>query len=91
MEDERMMVELMDEEGNKILFEHVTTVMHKEEEYVVLIPVGDMDEEEEDEFVVIMHLIPGEDEDELEVIEDDDLLDAVYQAFVTQIEELDEE
>ncbi len=79
--EEVMMVELMDEEGNATLFEHITTVMYREDEYVILAPVG-----EEEDISVILKLIPGEEEDELEAVEDDDILEAVYKLYVEQME-----
>jgi uncharacterized protein YrzB (UPF0473 family) len=70
---------LNDEDGNDVEFEFLDLIEYEGEEYVVLLPL----DEDADE-VVILKVIPGEDEDdaqEYESIEDTDVLNAVFEIF----------
>lgn len=86
-------VELRDEEDNAVRFEHITTVEFKGEEYAILSPIDQIEGIEEDE-VVIMHIRVEEDEDIYEAVEDEAVLDDVFNVFLKQMdedEELEEE
>ena len=62
-------VVLTDEDGNDVQFEHVVTVMHKNREFVCLIPIAGIDYgEDEDEY----EFEPYEDEPEQDTTEDTD-------------------
>lgn len=94
MEDNEMrsgnaIVELIDEDGNEVRFEHVYTVPYEGDEYVLLSPVDQVEGVAEDE-VVIMRIEPGEDEDAYVGIEDDDLLEKVFEKYL-ELAEADEE
>ena len=70
---------LNDEDGNDVEFEFLDLIEYEGEEYVVLLPL----DEDADE-VVILKVIPGEDEDdaqEYESVEDTDVLNAVFEIF----------
>lgn len=70
---------LNDEDGNDVEFEFLDLIEYEGEEYVVLLPL----EEDADE-VVILKVVPGEDEDdaqEYESVEDGDTLNAVFEIF----------
>ncbi len=88
-------VELIDEEGNTLRFEHLMTFEYKKEWYVALVQAEEGEEAEEDEDdgseeVAIYHLV-GEGEDEhLETIEDDALLDEVFAEFSAQYEDFED-
>ena len=93
MDDNEMMngnpiVELIDEDGNEVRFEHVYTVPYENDEYVLLSPVDQVEGVGEDE-VVIMRIEPGEDEDAYVGIEDDDLLEKVFEKYL-ELAEADE-
>ena len=97
MEDNEMMngnpiVELIDEEGNEVRFEHVYTVPYEGDEYVLLSPVDQVEGVGEDE-VVIMRIEPGEDEDAYVGIEDDELLEKVFEKYLdlAEADEADDE
>lgn len=79
--EDELLVELLDEDGNPTLFEHVTTVLYEEKEYLVLQPLTDEDEEDT---VVILRIIPGKDEDAYVPVEDDDELMAVYTLYAEE-------
>ncbi len=92
-EDDNL-VELIDDEGNTLRFEHLMTFEYRGEWYVALAPeeTGEPeevseDEEDEGEEIAIYHLVGGEDDEQLEVIEDDDLLDEVFAEFCNQYED----
>ena len=74
-------VELIDEDGRTVRFEHVFTVPYEGDEYVLLSPVDPVEGVAEDE-VVIMRIEPGEDEDAYVGVEDDQLLDAVFEKYL---------
>lgn len=88
-------VELVDEEGNKQEFEHLLTFEYKNEWYIALTPTAPAEEAEEDEDdegeeIAIYHLVGGEEDEQLEVIEDDELLDEVFAEFCNQYEEYED-
>ena len=78
------LVDLYDDEGNKVTFEHLDTIDYEEKKYVVCIPY---DESEEDvEEIVIFEAVPcGEDDcgdgDCLEQVTDVDIMSGVYELF----------
>ena len=92
-EDDNL-VELVDEEGNKLRFEHLLTFEYKGEWYVALAPEqpeeAEEDEEDEGDEVAIYHLVGGEEDEQLEIIEDDDLLDEVFAEFCNQYEDFED-
>lgn len=93
-EDDNL-VELVDEEGNTLSFEHLLTFEYKGEWYVALTPAvtaeeaEEADEEEGDE-VIIYRLVGGENDEQLETIEDDALLDEVFAEFCNQYEDFED-
>ena len=87
-------VELVDEDGNKLRFEHLLTFEYKKEWYVALAPEQPEevpeDVEDEGEEIAIYHLVGGEEDETLEVIEDDELLDEVFAEFCSQYEDFED-
>ena len=78
------LVDLFDEDGNKVTFEHLDTVDYEEKKYVVCIPYND--DEEEVEEIVIFEAVPcAEDDcdcgDCLEQVTDMDIMSGVYEIF----------
>ena len=93
--DEDNIVELVDEEGNTLSFEHLLTFEYKGEWYIALTPALEAEEAEEDEDdsgdeVVIYHLVGGEEDEQLETIDDDALLDEVFAEFCNQYEDFED-
>ena len=88
-------VTLTDEDGNEVQFEHLVTVTHNKREYVCLIPIEGMDyEEEEDENALIfLEILPGKDgqEDTYQGVEDEQLLNTLYAKYLEAVEFEDEE
>ena len=75
---------LNDENGNEVRFEFLDLIELDDEEYVVLLPVTEEGEEEEGE-VVILKVEDTDDEDSDEEsyvsIEDEDILNRVFEIF----------
>ncbi len=74
------LIDLYDEDGNKVVFEHLDTVEYDGGEYVICIPY---DEEEEDVTeVVIFKIVEDENGEEiLSQIFDADVISPVYEIF----------
>lgn len=84
-EDEDI-VELTDEEGGKHRFAHLGTIEHGGKYYACFQPAEKMEDVESDEVVILE--VGGEGEEaELLPIEDEALLDEVFQAFCEYFDE----
>ena len=82
MENEGTLITLEDEEGNEVEFEFLDIVEYDGEEYIVLIE----NDEDADE-VVILKINPVDEETEEYVsIEDEDLLDKLFDIFKKKYE-----
>lgn len=77
-------IETMDEEGNVIKFELFDVIEFNEQEYALLLPV---DEDEEDPEMVLMRVVTEGDEYSFETIDDEEEFEAVAE----YIESFDEE
>lgn len=86
-------VVLVDENGEETEFEHLDTIEMNGNEYVVLLPLDEAGEEEQDideddiDEVVILKIEHHDGEDSFVSVEDDDELDAVFEEFRERIEE----
>ena len=89
MEHENI-VELIDENENIVKFDHIMTLEHEGEKYALLSPIDDLEDIDEGE-VVIMRIEEGEDQDAYVGIEDDDLLETIFQKYLAIVEAEDEE
>ena len=75
---------LNDENGNEVKFEFLDLVELDEEEYVVLLPVSAEGEEEEGEVVILKvedNDEEGSEEESYVSIEDEDILNKVFEIF----------
>ena len=86
MANEDQIIETIDENGNLIKFELYDIVEVDEQEYALLLPVDD----KEDDEVVLMRLTTEGDEYLLETIDDDDEFEKVA-AYVENMDDEDEE
>ncbi len=82
-------VELIDEDGKTVRFEHVYTVPFEGDEYVLLSPIDDVDGIGEDE-VMIMRIEPGDEDDAYVGIEDEELLEKIFEKYL-ELAEADDE
>ncbi len=85
MQENPYLIELTDEDGETVTFEHLDTVQYQGKDYVVFIPYNE-DEEEVDEVVIFQIL--DQEEDCLEQVEDPAVLSAVYDLFRERNKEL---
>lgn len=72
-------VVMTDEDGNEVQFEFLDIVEYEGGEYAVMLPV-----EDEDGLVLITKIVPDEEDSEMECyipVEDDALLDKIYDLF----------
>ena len=76
--DENIIV-LNDDEGNEVKFEFLDLIKYEEEDYVVLLPVS----EDEDNEVVILKLeeTDSDEEESYVSVDDEETLSAVFEIF----------
>lgn len=79
-------IELTDDSGRVLKFFHIGTLPYKERWFVFFQPAEEIDGADEDE-VVIFELSGDENDETLLPIEDEALLEEVYEEFCRQMEE----
>ena len=84
-------VELVDDEGNTVEFEHIMTVEHEGKEFVLLVPVTEMEDVEDDEMIVLQIATDDEGNDVYVGVEDEELLEQVFNKYLEIVENEDEE
>lgn len=73
---------LNDEDGNEVQFEFLDLIEYDSEEYVVLLPVEEEDEEDDGEVVILkVEETENEDEESYVSVDDDEVLTAVFEIF----------
>jgi len=87
-EEEDDLVELVDENGETTVFEHLATLEYEGESYLALC---DPESEEEDLEVFILKIEQDEDGNDVYNVPDDDVADAVFAKLVQMTEDLGEE
>ena len=87
-EEEDDLVELVDENGETTVFEHLATLEYEGESYLALC---DPESEEEDLEVFILKIEQDEDGNDVYNVPDDDVADAVFAKLVEMTEDLGEE
>lgn len=77
-------ITLTDDNGEDVSFEVLDVINYKEREFAVLLPFEDTDDE-----VVILEIIPSEDEesDEFISVDDDALIEEVFAIFLERSED----
>ena len=90
-EENNNLVQLQDENGNDLNFEHLMTLEHEGNYYVLLEATEDMDDCKEGEAVILKIIRDEEsDEDVYATIEDEDEFNAVFEKCMAAMEEEDE-
>lgn len=82
-------ITLTDEEGNEVELEHLDTLEYEGETYMAFVQANDTPEEVLDEDsaeLIILKVEPEDGEDMLVTIDDDDLLDTIFNLFVERLE-----
>ncbi len=88
MDEERDdIVVLVGEDGEEVEFEHIDTIEMNGNEYVVLIPVEEQENEEVEEVVILKVDHSDDGEDSFVTIDDEDELNNVFEEFKTRMEE----
>ena len=87
--DENPVITLIDEDGQPVEFAHVLTFMYENERYMALTPTLDEDEEEVE--LVFMHIVKAGGEDALELVDNEVLLDELFDVFCELTDEEDED
>ena len=84
LEEEENYITLTDDDGNYISFEVLDDFEYKNRNFVVLLPFDD----EEDE-VVILEVVPGEDPetDDFVTVDDEELIGEVFEEFQKRADE----
>mgnify|MGYP000098019795 CR=1 FL=1 len=83
-------ITLTDEEGNEVELEHLDTLEYEGETYMAFVQANDTPEEVLDEDsaeLIILKVEPEDGEDMLVTIDDDDLLDTIFNLFVERLED----
>jgi len=89
--DQENIVELVDDEGNEVRFEHLMSLEHEGKIYICLVPVEPMDDVAEDELVIMRILTDEEGNDYYSTIETEEELNAVFEKYLEIAEADDEE
>ena len=87
--DQENLVELVDEEGNEVTFEHLMTLEHKGKSYICLVPAEPMEDVEEDELVIMRIETDEEGNDYYATIDSDEELEEVFDKYL-EIAEADD-
>lgn len=79
-------VTLKDEDGNDVNFEFLDLIEYEGEEYIVLLPAEEVENEEADEVVILKTEKTEESEEDSDEetyvsVEDEDVLNAVFEIF----------
>ena len=86
-------IELTDEDGVTSQFEYLTTIDHEGELYVVLMVLGDEQQDDEEGEVLILKIEkdPETDEDIYVSVDDDAISQAVFDKFLAMMDEEEDE
>ena len=83
-------ITLTDEDGNEFELEHLGTLELNGTIYMSFVP-ADMDEDEEDFGLILLKVVEKDGEDLLADIDDSEELDAVYEKFMEELFDDEEE
>ena len=83
-------ITVVDDEGHEIELEVLDTLEYEGVEYVLFLP-ADMAEDDPDYGYVILRVVERDGEEQFEDVEDPDLLQTVYERFMEQIFEEEDE
>ena len=90
-EEENEFVELIDEEGDAVSFEHLATLEYQGESYLVLSPAEAADADSDEQEIVILHIRQDASGQDVYEAPDDATEEAVFEYFLTMIDQMDDE
>jgi uncharacterized protein YrzB (UPF0473 family) len=89
MDEEKDIIELLDENGEQTRFQHVLTFLYEGVRYVALVPADEADDDEAE--VVILRIEEKDGSDVYVTIDNEVLLDEVFNEFLDLIDEIEGE
>ena len=87
MEEQNTLVTLIDEQGKEVEFDLVATFDYEKKRYAALLPLDDVENVGEDE-VVILEIVKTPDGEIYRPIENEILLDEVFNEFIEILDEM---
>lgn len=90
MEDRDMLITLVDENDKEVLFDLVLTFDYEGKRYAALIPIEETEGIADDE-VVILEVVKDGEEQTYRTIDNEILLNEVFEEFLDLFDELDED
>ncbi|MBR2290559.1 MAG: DUF1292 domain-containing protein [Clostridia bacterium] len=78
--DENIII-LNDDEGNEVKFEFLDLIKYEEEDYVVLLPVPDGDDEDNEVVILKLEETDSDEEESYVSVDDEEILSAVFDIF----------
>lgn len=78
---EENIIILNDDEGNEVKFEFLDLIKYEDEDYVVLLPVSEDDEEDNEVVILKLEETDSEDEESYVSVDDEETLSAVFDIF----------
>lgn len=78
--DENIII-LNDDDGNEVKFEFLDLIKYEEEDYVVLLPVPDGDDEDNEVVILKLEETDSDDEESYVSVDDEETLSAVFDIF----------
>jgi uncharacterized protein YrzB (UPF0473 family) len=88
--EENPTITLIGEDGESVEFAHVLTMMYENERYMALTPAF-ADEDDEEAELVFMHIVKSGGEDVLEPVDNEVLLDELFDVFCELADEAEDE
>ena len=79
--EESNIITLNDDEGNEVKFEFLDLIRYEEEDYVVLLPVPEDGEEENEVVILKLESTESSEEESYVSIDDETILTAVFEIF----------
>lgn len=87
-DDERDdIVVLLGEDGEEVEFEHLDTIEMEGNEYVILLPLEEQENEEVDEVVILKIEHNDDGDDSFITVDDEEELNRVFEEFKTRMED----
>lgn len=90
MDENNNIIELVDEQGESVEFEHLMTLEHNGAYYIVLMAAEDQQSEDEGEVLILKMDKDDKGEDCYVTVDDDEEAQQVFDLFVKALEEEDD-
>ena len=86
--EEDELIELIDEDGNPVVFEHLATLEYNGESFLAL---SDPESDEEELSVIIMKIAQDDNGEDIYVQPEESEEEAVFEAFLQMIDDMEED